>query len=86
MTIEALKYLLYKFNIIICNQWKSTITLYMYTHCNILVDMYLDKHVTTPGCQFYVDLYPPPTLSLPKICILCYIRKILHFIHVANQL
>ena len=44
----------------------------VYTHCNILVDMYLDKHVTTPGCQFYVDLYPP-TLSLPKICILCYI-------------
>ena len=31
----------------------------VYTHCNILVDMYLDKHVTTPGCQFYVDLYPP---------------------------
>ena len=27
--------------------------------CNILVDMYLDKHVTTPGCQFYVDLYSP---------------------------
>ena len=46
----------------------------MYTHCNILVDMYLDKHVTTPGCQFYVDLsVPPTTLSLPKICILCYI-------------
>ena len=31
----------------------------MYTHCNILVDMYLNKHVTTAGCQFYVDLYPP---------------------------
>ena len=55
----------------------------VYTHCNILVDMYLCKHVTTTGCQFYVDLYPP-TLSLPKICILCYIRKI--FIQVANQL
>ena len=45
------------------------------THCNILVDMYLDKHVTTPGCQFYVDLYPPPTLSLPKICTICYTSK-----------
>ena len=41
-------------SIIIRNQWRSTI---VYTHCNILVDMYLDKHVTTPGCQFYVDLH-----------------------------
>ena len=58
----------------------------VYIHCNILVNMYLCEHVTTPGCQFYVDLYPPTALSLPKICILCYIRKCLHFIHVANQL
>ena len=54
----------------------------VYTHCNILVNMYLCKHVRTPDCQFYVDL----TLSLPKICILCYITKKLHFIQVANQL
>ena len=83
MTTEALKYLLYKFNIIKCNQWKSTITLCMYTHCNILVDMYLDKHVLAVSFMLTCTL---PTLSLPKICILCYIRKILHFIHVANQL
>ena len=38
-------------------------TVHVYTHCNILVDMYLDKHVTTPGCQFYVDLYPPYIIS-----------------------
>ena len=34
-------------SIIIRNQWRRTT---VYTHCNILVDMYLDKYVKTPGC------------------------------------
>ena len=59
-------------------------TVYIYTLQYSCRYVSICKHVTTPGCQFYVDLYPP-TLSLPKICILCYIRTILHFIQVANQ-
>ena len=31
---------------------------YFTTHCNILVDMYLDKYVKTPACHFYVDCTP----------------------------
>ena len=50
----------------------------VYTHCNILVDMCLDKHVTTPGCQFYVDLYPP-TISLPKIMYIMLYKNIFTF-------
>ena len=58
----------------------------VHTHCNILVDMYLDKHVTTPGCQFYVDLYPPPyIISSYDMYIMLY-NFFKHFIHVANQL
>ena len=57
----------------------------MYTHCNILVDMYLDKHVTHLAVSFMLTC-TPTTLSLPKICILCYICMYILSMHVANQL
>ena len=58
----------------------------VYTYCNILVDMYLYVNMLQYLAVRFMLTCTLPTLSLPKMCILCYIRKCLHFIHVANQL
>ena len=58
----------------------------VYTHCNILVDMYLYVNMLQHLAVSFMLTCTPPTLSLPKIRILCYIIRNLHFIQVANQL
>ena len=47
----------------------------VYTHCNILVDMYLYVNMLQHLAVSFMLTCTPPTLSLPKICIIIMLYK-----------